>query len=104
MKTAMMVLWGLGLSIVMISALSCSNQTNKSTGTGIAENKQMEIQTEPVATDLSDPAVRKCIDDGFIVQPVIENGVLVRHLCINPEIGLKCDVWDYFRKECSLTP
>ena len=50
----------------------------------------------------ANPAVKKCLEDGYVVEPVMENGVPVDHRCINPETGRACGVWEYYRKDCSL--
>jgi len=48
------------------------------------------------------PAAEKCIQDGFTLAPIMENGVPRGYLCINPENGKKCGAWDYYRGECKL--
>ena len=50
----------------------------------------------------ANPAVKKCLEDGYVVEPVMENGVPVDHRCINPETGRACGVWEYYRKDCTL--
>ena len=52
---------------------------------------------------VSDPSVCKCEADGFVVEQVLENGVVVRHRCVDPRTGISCDTWAYFRGACSLT-
>ncbi len=51
---------------------------------------------------LANPAVRKCLDDKYQVEPVVENGVPVDHHCVDPVSGKRCEVWQYFRGECHL--
>jgi putative hemolysin len=50
----------------------------------------------------ANPAVKKCLEDGYVVEPVMENGVPVDHRCINPETGKACGVWEYYRDACML--
>lgn len=60
--------------------------------------------TDPTAAVVrpANPAVKKCLEDGYVVEPVMENGVPVDHRCINPETGRACGVWEYYRNECTL--
>ena len=55
-------------------------------------------------TKIANPAATRCVDDGYKLEPVIKNGVTVEYICVNPETGPKCEVWRYFRDECSLKP
>ena len=56
----------------------------------------------PPSSRVADPAVRKCVDDGFSARPVMENGVPKGYVCLNPATGKKCDAWAYYRKTCHL--
>ena len=56
----------------------------------------------PVRSDMANPAAKKCLADGYVLEPVIENGVSVGNLCVNPITGSACDVWEYFRDACEL--
>ena len=58
--------------------------------------------TTAVRARPANPAVKKCLENGFVVEPVMENGVPVDHRCINPETGRACGVWEYYRKDCAL--
>lgn len=57
-------------------------------------------QTETAASTMANPAACKCIDDGYRLQPIIENGVSVGYRCVDPVSGKTCEVWDYFRGNC----
>ncbi len=59
---------------------------------------------DPVAerTSIPNPAARKCLDDGYRLVAVKENGVPRWHFCIDSKSGKKCEVWAYFRGECRL--
>lgn len=63
--------------------------------------KNGDIHHKP---SLANPAATRCIDDGYVLEPIVENGIIVDHICINPETGMKCEVWKYFRNECKLEP
>jgi len=52
---------------------------------------------------MANPAARKCLDDGFSLEPIISQGVMVDQFCVNKRNGNRCKVWEYFRGECSLT-
>lgn len=51
---------------------------------------------------LANPAAVKCLDDGFVLKAFEKNGILEQFLCINPETSMRCEIWSYFRGECSL--
>ncbi|MBF0258340.1 MAG: DUF333 domain-containing protein [Desulfamplus sp.] len=65
-------------------------------------------ETTPSENDskpsMANPAATRCVNDGYSLEPIIENGVNVDYLCVNPETGFKCEIWKYFRNECSLKP
>ena len=96
-----LLIFGLGIVIIMTGACN-STQTNSSAGTNSAAESKINKTKSAASSKLVDPAARKCVNDGYILKPVLKNGVPVKHLCINPETGLQCDVWEYFREECSL--
>lgn len=58
----------------------------------VAENSQK----------LANPAHEKCIANGYQIQTLYENGVPKGANCINPSTGNECEVWAYFREECTL--
>ncbi|MBF0228521.1 MAG: DUF333 domain-containing protein [Desulfamplus sp.] len=78
--------------IIFISLISCNVNT-------AGENEKLETNKQRIAN----PAATRCVNDGYKLEPVIENGVTIEYICINPETGLECEVWRYFRKECQLT-
>jgi putative hemolysin len=49
---------------------------------------------------LPNPAVAKCIADGWRTEPVLSNGVPTGTVCVDPESGQRCEAWAYFRGEC----
>lgn len=51
-------------------------------------------------TKLPNPAVAKCISDGWRTEPVLTQGVPTGTVCIEPLSGLRCEAWAYFRGEC----
>jgi len=52
---------------------------------------------------LANPANEKCIVDGYQVQTLYENGVPIAANCINSSNGKDCEVWAYYRGNCTLT-
>jgi len=50
----------------------------------------------------ANPATLKCIDDGYELKAVEQNGIVIRYLCVNLENGKKCTSWSYYREECYL--
>ena len=96
MKTVMISVLIIGFGVLVILAGSCSKSD-------LSADSQVDKGNISASSGLINPAARKCIDDGFILKPVFKHGVPVKYLCINPETGLKCDVWEYFRNECSLS-
>jgi len=58
-------------------------------------------QSEPVK--IPNPAVRKCLEDGYEVEAVRgADGLPVDHLCVDKASGKLCKAWDYFRGDCRL--
>lgn len=51
---------------------------------------------------IANPAVEKCLKNGFRAEPVMENGVPVDHRCVDPVTGRSCGVWEYYRNTCTL--
>jgi putative hemolysin len=51
---------------------------------------------------MANPAATRCLNDGHRLEPVIENGIPKGYLCVDPETGKKCEVWDYFHKRCDM--
>ena len=51
---------------------------------------------------MANPAHEKCIADGYQIQTLYENGVPVGANCINPPTGESCEIWSYFRGDCTL--
>ena len=96
MKTAMVLVLIVGFSVFVILTASCSRSD-------LSAESQSNKESIAASPGLTNPAARKCINDGFILKPVFKHGVPVKYMCINPETGLKCDVWEYFRNECRLS-
>jgi putative hemolysin len=53
-------------------------------------------------SSIANPSYQKCIDEGFKIEQIIENGIPVDAYCINTLTGKKCKIWAYFRGECSM--
>ena len=51
---------------------------------------------------IANPADKHCVDAGYRLEYVHENGIPVDGLCINDKTGAKCRTWAYFRGECTL--
>ena len=51
---------------------------------------------------LANPAEKKCVSDGYKIIPRIENEIPVGSDCFDKTTGKKCEVWKYFRGECTL--
>jgi len=59
-------------------------------------------ESEKNTAGVPNPAAVKCSDDGYLLQPTLENSVPTDYFCVNPETGNKCKVWEYFRGECDM--
>ena len=58
---------------------------------------------QPASAQAPNPAARKCLDDGYQLEPVRgADGVVVDHRCIDQRSGRWCEVWEYFRGTCRL--
>lgn len=55
---------------------------------------------EQQLTRLPNPAVAKCIADGWQTEPVLNQGVPSGTICIDPKSAQRCEAWAYFRGEC----
>jgi len=69
-------------------------------GCGIKEVKT-DTKNDSIG-GMANPAAQKCVEDGYILEPILENGIPIDYICVNPNTGRKCKVWKYFRDECSL--
>ncbi len=49
---------------------------------------------------LPNPAVAKCLADGWRTESIMTNGAPTGTLCIEPKSGRQCEAWAYFRGEC----
>jgi len=54
------------------------------------------------AKRMPNPAVEKCLADGWKTEAVIQNGVPIDTWCLNPISGQRCLAWDYFRGQCKI--
>ena len=79
---------------VGIIAASCSHTSVPGTTAGRTNSEGIPA--------IANPAALKCIEDGYQLSTVNENGVPTASFCCNPANGKKCEVWRYFRGECSL--
>lgn len=62
-------------------------------------------QTPPrraVHPQTSNPAARKCLEDGYRLRPVLKDGLPIDHLCVDKASGKQCEVWEYYRGKCRL--
>jgi putative hemolysin len=58
---------------------------------------------QPEPAQVPNPAARKCLEDGYDLQPVRDAaGVPINHDCVDKRSGKRCEVWDYFRGNCGL--
>ena len=53
-------------------------------------------------TKVRDPSLALCARRGYRLVPMRQGGLVQSYLCINPETGLKCDSWAYYRGDCNL--
>jgi len=54
----------------------------------------------PAAPALPNPAVVKCLEDGWRTEPLSVNGIPTGTVCIEPASGRRCEAWSHFRHEC----
>ncbi len=54
------------------------------------------------ASEVANPADEHCVETGYRLEYVYEDGIPVYGLCINDAAGVKCTSWAYFREECML--
>lgn len=97
------------LSVFFVMLIACKNSTatdkysgNSFVKSGSQQEYKAEQEDVPNRARMGNPASTRCINDGYQLEPVVKNGVIVQYLCINPQTGLKCEEWRYFRNECSL--
>jgi putative hemolysin len=98
------------IAVTFVSIIACKGGTAGQSNSGLEGNyygeKQSKSQIEEnnPKTALANPAAGRCINDGYVLEPIVENGVSVDYLCVNSKTGLKCEIWKYFRNECTLVP
>ena len=90
------------LLIVSFILLSACRGGNDSDGKKKVLTEQSRLDKSVEKRSLANPAAVKCIDDGYELVPIMENGIQIGHRCRNPETGMTCEIWQYFRGECSL--
>ena len=78
------------LAISFAMVLSCSS------------NEKSTVKEKKTEHTMANPAAEKCIEDGFELKPMVEHGVPKGYLCVNPETGLQCEIWQYYRGECRI--
>ena len=61
-----------------------------------------DVNTKKTISDISNPASKKCIDDGFTLVGYKKNDIVIGYFCVNEDNGKKCKEWDYFRGDCAL--
>ena len=54
------------------------------------------------APEMANPADVKCVEEGYQLQYVREDGIPIKGLCVNERTGAKCESWAFYRGECSL--
>ncbi len=93
-----MIRWlaGIGPLLVLVAVHQTAAQ-------GSATSQRAGGQLMVGGPAVSNPAYKKCLDDGFGVEPVIVNGIPRDAECVDPKTGRRCRVWEYFRGECSLS-
>jgi putative hemolysin len=83
----------IGVSLLCLFGVACAQEKN---------NPLANSRTVP-AKGLANPAAIKCIEDGYVLKPIEENGAPRGYFCVNKETGSKCEIWSYFRGECDLS-
>ncbi|MGD9730668.1 MAG: DUF333 domain-containing protein [Desulfamplus sp.] len=96
---------------IVLSVISCKTNnvtsynvasSSSSSSAATASTADNDGAIEPSLNRIANPAAARCINDGYKLEPVIKNGVTVEYMCVDPNTGVKWEVWKYFRKECSL--
>ena|SRR5215470_15626795 len=59
-------------------------------------------QAQTSHAQVPNPAARRCVEDGYALEPVLADGVPIDHDCVDPSSGRRCEVWSYLRGECRL--
>ena len=61
------------------------------------------VQPRGQPSNIPNPAARKCVEDGYELEPVLAaDGLPIDHYCVDKASGKRCEVWDYFRGDCRL--
>ena len=62
-------------------------------------------RAEEHGAKVANPAARKCLADGYALEPVLAaDGLAIDHECVDKTSGRRCEVWSYFRGTCRLRP
>ena len=70
-------------------------------GSGCSLAQPTPSGADQPSLQVPDPSVALCLENGHQLAPMRKAGIIQSYLCINPETGLKCDSWAYYRGECS---
>jgi putative hemolysin len=95
------------LSLMLLSACS-NNLSDPAAGkpnTPYSEKHEGSVDEnteENSRASLPDPSLRYCTESGFKAIAVLKDGIPQSYQCVNPEKGLKCDSWEFYRGQCSL--
>ena len=68
----------------------------------LPDSTTASVSTGQPSHRMPDPSVELCLQEGHQLAPVRKAGIVQSYFCINPQTGLKCDSWAYYRGECSL--
>lgn len=85
--------------IYLLALTGCSGSNSNSEEQPAIEQVSNRHSTQLLA----DPSLKKCLDDGYKLIPIKQDGIVRSYMCVNPLTNLKCDSWLYFHNKCSLT-
>ncbi len=66
------------------------------------ETRSRALSPGPDGAGMANPADKHCVESGYRLEYVRQDGISVDGLCVNDETGAKCTAWAYFRGECAL--
>lgn len=89
---------GIGCAVLIAGCCSC-----EPTGSGDPPAATEGASASHGVRRVPNVAHQKCVEDGYEVEAIEENGIPIGAECVDRRTGRRCEVWAYYRGECRLS-
>ncbi|MES9854788.1 MAG: hypothetical protein ABW170_23510 [Candidatus Thiodiazotropha sp. L084R] len=87
---------GICLSLItLLLSVGCSAKNPEHSADQIDSGKDE-------GSNMPNVSIQHCLDDGYEILKVTQDGIPKNYLCINPVTNKKCETWAYYRGSCQL--